>query len=650
MTNKSFTMVAGTVLAALLTVPALAADRRLLSTCLSEAATHLPMLERLPATNRLRLAIALPLRDRDKLATLLQELYDPGNPNFRRYLTPEEFAARFGPREEDYQRVISYAQSNGLKVGNTFSNRALVDVTGTVDNVQKMFQVHINLYQHPKEDRRFYSPDVEPSVEAGLPILHVSGMDNYFTPRHCDHAVRPDKSPTLSPKGGSNPGGYVGYGGRDFRNAYVPGSKLTGAGQVVGLLSLAGYFPSDIYAYETNTGLPTTAKLVNVLQTLPGGDAEITSDIECVIAMAPGVSQINIYESDAANWWDIILNEMANPSHGETLPKQISNSFGLNGDPSVEQSVMEMAAQGQSFIAASGDGGAYFGPYVETNQYFADWITYVGGTQLFMNGSGASWANEVVWHDQTNICCSTDYPNHFPTFSSCGGCITNTPIPFFQQSVSMALNGGSTVYRDFPDVAMVARDILIYMTNNGQPSSPWMGWLGTSASSPLFAGFIALVNEQASNAGLPSVGFLNPALYGIGQSPLYTDCFHDITNGGNFWYLTDTGINSGGLYLATEGYDLCTGWGTPNGTNLINALALYGGYGSTNTVWVDYNYTGSTQNGTYYAPYKTFAQAVAAVPSGGQVWFRTSGSKDETLTVTNAMSVHALFGPVTIGQ
>src|SRR5262249_44459023 len=83
---------------------------------------------------------------------------------------------------------------------------------------------------------------------------------------------------------------------------------------------------------------------------------------------------------------------------------------------------------------------------------------------------------------------------------------------------------------------------------------------------PLWAAFTALVNQQSALSGGPSLGFANPAIYRIGASPNYTNCFHDITNGNNI------GTDTPGLYYATNGYDLCTGWGTPNGTNLINAL------------------------------------------------------------------------------
>ena len=92
---------------------------------------------RLAATNRLNLAIGLPLRNQAALAQLLQELHDPAHPNYRHYLTPEEFAARFGPTEQDYQAVIAFAQANGLTVGKAHPNRTLVDVSGSVADIEQ---------------------------------------------------------------------------------------------------------------------------------------------------------------------------------------------------------------------------------------------------------------------------------------------------------------------------------------------------------------------------------------------------------------------------------------------------------------------------------------------------------------------------------
>lgn len=126
----------------------------------------------------------------------------------------------------------------------------------------------------------------------------------------------------------------------------------------------------------------------------------------------------------------------------------------------------------------------------------------------------------------------------------------------------MTANGGSTKYRNAPDVAMVATNIYV-LWNNGAGKKIQEG---TSASSPLWAGFMALANEQAAKQGLGPVGFANPALYAIGRNPaIYAKDFHDIQEGNNSSKTNKISFN------AVPGYDLVTGWGSPQ-ANLISDL------------------------------------------------------------------------------
>lgn len=164
-----------------------------------------------------------------------------------------------------------------------------------------------------------------------------------------------------------------------------------------------------------------------------------------------------------------------------------------------------------------------------------------------MNGLGISYASETTWNQGGGV-------------GTGGGVSAVAAIPIWQTGISMTANGGSATMRNVPDVAMTAQNIDVYW------NSGWHNQAGTSAATPLWAGLCALINQKAVAAGKPVVGFLNPAIYALGKSAAYTDCFHDITTGNNFWASSPT------KYPAVAGYDLCTGWGTPNGTNLINAL------------------------------------------------------------------------------
>ena len=134
------------------------------------ASKRLKPLGALSATNQLRLALGLPLRDPAGLTAFLHDLYAPSSQQFHKFLKPSEFTQRFGPTEEDYAAVSAFAQAHGLLVVDTHANRLLLDVEGSVAEIQKAFGVRLNLFQHPKESRNFYAPDAEPTVEAGSAI------------------------------------------------------------------------------------------------------------------------------------------------------------------------------------------------------------------------------------------------------------------------------------------------------------------------------------------------------------------------------------------------------------------------------------------------------------------------------------------------
>src|ERR1700677_491566 len=104
------------------------ADLKILPGHVSKIVSGLSPVESLPATNQLQLAIGLPLHGGPALDVFLNQLYDPASPGFRKYLTPEEFTALFGPTAQEYEAVKSFAQSNGLTVTTAYNNRLLVDV------------------------------------------------------------------------------------------------------------------------------------------------------------------------------------------------------------------------------------------------------------------------------------------------------------------------------------------------------------------------------------------------------------------------------------------------------------------------------------------------------------------------------------------
>jgi len=510
---------------------------------------------KLPATESLQLAIGLPLRNEAALDDLLQQIYDPASPRFHQYLTPEQFAAQFGPTVEDYQAVIDFVKANGLTVTGTHPNRVVLDVSGSVADIERAFHVTLQTYRHPLEARDFYAPDTEPSMDLAVPILQVSGLNNYSLPQSSLKVEAITPGTAAAPSSGSGPGNT--YMGNDFRAAYAPGVSMNGGGQNVALVQFAGYVSNDIAAYLAKAGLTNyPVSLINVPVnggvSIPGpGNGEVCLDIEMVLCMAPAVSTIYVYEApNGSTSWSTMLSRIAN----DNLAKQIGCSWsGGSPDPAVDAIFKQMATQGQSFYCASGDYDAFTGsiPFLldKTN------ITLVGGTSLVTTGPGGAYVSESVWNERI--------PNpNGGNWGSSGGISSTYTIPAYQQGINMTNNQGSTTKRNMPDVALTGQNVFIVADTNKLENAS-----GTSCAAPLWAGFTALVNQQATLAGRPSVGFVNPAIYAIGKSNNYAADFHDTTTGDNTWSGSPT------LFFAVKGYDLCTGWGSPKGQNLINALA-----------------------------------------------------------------------------
>ena len=525
----------------LLALPLQGAGLQRLHEQVPAVAASLAPLGRVPSSQRLSFAIGLPLRNQGALSNLLKQIYDPASPNFHHYLTPEQFTEQFGPTVQDYEAVAAFARTNGLTILVRHPNRTLLDVEGSVADIEKALHVRMNNYQHPEESRTFYAPDADPSLDLAVPLAGISGLDNYSRPRPRLIATPLVNAKNATPNTGSGLSGT--YLGKDFRAAYAPDTTLTGAGQSVGLLQFDGYTASDITYYETAAGLPNVT-LTNVLldgfggsPTGNGGEVEVSLDIEMSISMAPGLSNVIVYMAGPFGNWHDILNRMAN----DNLAKQLSCSWFIPSgpaDPVADGIFQQMAAQGQSFMAASGDSGAYSGliPFPGDTSY----ITEVGGTTLTTSGPGGAWVSETTW---------TPY--------SGGGISTQYPIPSWQSPVSMSVNFGSATMRNTPDVALTANNIYVRANNRDYNVS------GTSCSTPLWAGFTSLMNQQAAGNHLPPAGLLNPSVYKIGLGGGYGQAFHDIATGNN---------GSATHFPAVAGYDLCTGWGTPRGQQLINAI------------------------------------------------------------------------------
>ena len=427
----------------------------------------------------------------------------------------------------------------------------LLDVQGPVATIEKAFHLALHVYQHPTEGRTFYSPDVAPSFNLAVPVVTINGLNNYFQPHPMNLIRTSVRRQANGPVPIRNPGSgvdgtYIGY---DFRNAYLPGVNMpTGAGQTVALVEFDGYYPNDIEMYTHQAGLPSVPLMDVFLDGYDGtpgaGNIEVALDIEMAIAMAPGLSSVIVYQAGPSG----IPNDMLSRIASDNLAKQISCSWSWGGGPDLttDNLLLQMQVQGQTFFNASGDSDAISGSTSDIFPCDDPNLTSVGATTLTCSPDG-SWSSEGVWNWEI---VRGKY------MGSSGGISTTYRIPWWQQGIDMTANGGSTTMRNFPDVAMVGDNIEVFY-DNGQQAS--VG--GTSCAAPLWAAYIALANQQAVANGLPPVGFINPAIYALGNSS--TD-FHDITTGNN------TNAASSNQFFAVAGYDLCTGWGSPNGNSLLS--------------------------------------------------------------------------------
>src|SRR5271155_4808962 len=514
-------------------------------------------LGQLPAGQIMTLDIVLPLRDPAGLKIFLSEIYNPASPSYRHFLTVPEFTARFGPTQEDYDAVVLFAKMNGFTVVGGTRDGMDVQVKGPVSAVESAFHISMGTYQHPTEGRTFYAPDREPTTYLSFNLWHISGLDNYSIP----HPMLVKKSDYAQAHGidakdvvshattGSGPS--ASFLGSDMRAAYYGGTALTGAGQNLGLFEYLGTDLTDLSTYFKNVGqtnnvpitlLSTDGTSTSCVDTRAGDDCddtEQTLDMTQAIGVAPGLASLVMYigSTDTA-----IISAMT--THNP-LPTTIGCSWGWTpADPTtLNPYFQKMAAQGQNFFAASGDSSTWSS---RNEAWPADhaYIVSVGGTDLVTASAGGAWKSETAWVDS-------------------GGGISpdSIAIPSWQQlaGVINSSNKGSTTLRNGPDVSANA-NFTFYVCAD-QTTCTANDYGGTSFASPMWAGYLALGNQALAANGDPTIGFINPTIYSQNVTSSYATDFHDITSG------------TSGSYSAEVGYDLVTGWGSPNGTGLINALA-----------------------------------------------------------------------------
>jgi kumamolisin len=457
-----------------------------------------------------------------------------------------EYEARYGADPEDIKTVEAFAKAHGLHVKQTNHFARSVTLSGTAGAFSKAFQVELSMYEIPGGSYRGRTGELSIPSELNGVVVSVHGLDN--RPQASTHfRVAAAAAPSTS------------YTALQVAQAYNFPTSGNGQGQTIGIIELGGGFTqSDLNTYFASLKISpvpsVTAVSVDGATNQPTGDTngpdtEVMLDIEVAGAIAPG-AKIAVYfaPNTDAGFLDAINQAVTDKTN---QPSVISISWGGPESTWTAQSLQSYntaieaaAAVGVTICVACGDDGSTDGVTDGLDHVdfpaSSPYSLACGGTSLTL--SGKSISNEVVWND---------LPNNGAT----GGGISATfPLPSYQAGANVppSVNPGNYVGRGMPDVSGDADPNTGYQV---QVDGSQLVVGGTSAVAPLWAGLLALLNQAL---GKP-VGYFNPGLYQSIHSD--TNTFRDITSGNN------------GDYSAAQGWDACSGWGSPDGAAILQALS-----------------------------------------------------------------------------
>jgi subtilase family serine protease len=558
-----------------------------------------------------------------ELKNLLSAQQNPASSLYHHWLTPETFAARFGVADQDIATTESWLRAQGFQIDNVARSRDRITFSGIAAQVRAAFGAELHLYQ--AEGKMHYAPVSDLTMPAKLAsvtaaILHLSD----FRPEASTRILaepRPDYT-TLATQAH-----YLGP--KDILTMYyaVPGNDITysGAGQglaVVGQSFVNTSIPSSVETFQAllTQSAPVSEVMVpgsGVQAISPGDEGESEIDLEYSSGIAQGANIFLVYVGDNQNYsvFDALTFAIT-----ERIAPVVSISYGVC-EPLLSQSeesqfnalFEEASAQGQTLVAASGDSGSTAcAPFnssqgvtpAEQQELSVSFpasspnVTAVGGTQMapgtFAPGTSPYWASastiddvssllsyvpEVVWNEDSAA---------IGIAAGGGGTSIYFPRPAWQ-SAYPGMPAGT--HRLLPDVALqssiTSPGFLICSSDpallnpQGQTSSCVEGLLGsnnqftlaggTSFAAPIFAGFVAILNEAENATGL---GNINPELYSLAANPTsYSAAFHDITSGTNACAAGDGACAAAGesAYAAAVGYDQATGLGSVDFTALLAA-------------------------------------------------------------------------------
>jgi subtilase family serine protease len=608
----------GCLLAALVPVtavaPALASAPRLVRV---GAAPQAPVGSRALGTlapgTRVHITVALEPRDPTALSSYATAVSTPGSSAYHRYLTPGEFARRFGASSAAIGAVRDSLLTHGLTPGAASANGLSIPVTGTASSLEQGLSTTLERLVLPGR-RTAIVNRVAPALDAAVaPLVQdVIGLDTLGSPQpllvrhgalarpslaHAGAHVATGGPQPCSAASAAAPG-QSSYTADQIASAYgfsgLYGAGDEGQGQTIALYELEPDDPADIAAFQQCYGTHTSVSYVPVDGGAGSGagSGEAALDIEAVIGLAPKAS-ILVYQApnSASNGPGAGPYDDFSAIISQDRAQVISSSWGgcesVEGaaDAHAEETLFEeAAAQGQTIVSASGDDGSEdcFGPPATGDSLATElavddpssdpFVTGVGGTSLTALGPRPT---ETTWNNGDNFVAAT---LEISPGAGGGGISSLWPMPAYQSNAPAALrlpegsgDCGASRCREVPDVSADADPTTGYMiywngsdSMSGEPAG-WQGIGGTSLAAPIWAAVLALANASQFCDGT-ALGFVNPGLYAAAANAYPAD-FNDITTGNNDF----TGTNDN-QYPAGPGYDLATGLGSPNASSLAPTL------------------------------------------------------------------------------
>lgn len=519
------------------------------------------------------LSISMATASDAEINRALAAIEDPNSPDYHHYLTPAEYAQRFGPSAAALVTVERSLSDAGFHVTLPSAGGSLLGAQGTVAQAETFFRVQLSDYRTASGET-YYAPDAAPRLpeEWKGAALNVLGLNNR-------PALHPAGILRMTQSAAQQPPPRL-LGPVELERAYniapLHLAGLNGEGQTIAMPEIDTFKQRDIDYYDRTYGI--TPYPIEVIKVNGGADkaqqvSETTLDIQVIHAIAPR-AKILVYESPA-DFGSLAdnFNKIVSDNRAKVVSVSLGGcepaiweapDLGRNYFATLNNIFRQATAQGMSVFVASGDDGAYTCHRNDPNDNTLSaslpatnpFVTAVGGTALLVNDNG-SYYSEAGWEGP------------MAGSGSGGGLSVGYLRPDWQSGPGVS-NQYSTDARQVPDIAASADPLTgyrIYDSTDGGCSGEecWVAIGGTSASTPLWASLITLANQRAASNGKSTLGFINPMLYKMGADSTLNAAFHDVTVGGNLYY------------PSTAGWDYATGWGSPDASKLIpELLALQG--------------------------------------------------------------------------